>query len=147
MLTQNISVDTRLQIKNNLAGARNLITMSLLVQRSVVEQFSFNEKKVQSVHVKGEECLVSRYVYMAIGYEEESGKKAIQNLVPSKYKLRFGDVRPLLNQEEDIFPLQKDIILLKDPGFYCFFLRCKKTEAERFMEWSVETVLPGEVEN
>ena len=28
---------------------------------------------------------------MAIRYEEESGKKAIQNLVPNKYKLRFGD--------------------------------------------------------
>ena len=90
---------------------------------------------------------MSRYVYMAIGYEEESGKKAIQNLVPSKYKLRFGDVRPSLNQEEDIFPLHKDIILLKDPGLYYFLLRCKKPEAERFMEWSVETVLPGEVEN
>ena len=87
--------------------------MSLSVQRSVVEQFSFNGKKVQSVHVKGEECLVSREVYMAIGYEEENGKKAIQNLVPSKYKLRFGDVKPSLNQGEDIFPLHKDTVLLK----------------------------------
>ena len=55
-----------LQIKNNFAGARKLIKMSLLAQRSVAVQFSFNEEKVQSVH-KGEECLVSRYVYMAIG--------------------------------------------------------------------------------
>ena len=54
--------------------------MNLSVQRSVVKQFSFNGKKVQSVHVNGEECLVSRDVYMAIGYEEENGKKAIQNL-------------------------------------------------------------------
>ena len=53
--------------------------MSLLVQRSVVEQFSFNGKKGRSLHVNGEECLVSRDVYMAIGYEEENGKKAIQN--------------------------------------------------------------------
>ena len=87
--------------------------MSLLAQRSVVEQFSFNGKKVQSVHVKGEECLLSRDVYMAIGYEKENGKKAIQNLVPSKYKLRFGDVKPSLNQGEDIFPLHKDTVLLK----------------------------------
>ena len=65
------------------------IKMSLSVQRSVVEQFSFNGKKVQSVHVKGEECLMSRDAYMAIGYEEENGKKDIQNLVPRKYKLRF----------------------------------------------------------
>ena len=71
----NILVDTRLQIKNNLAAARNLIRMSLLAQRSVVEQFSFNGKKVHSVHVEGEEYLVLRDVYMAIGYEEENGIK------------------------------------------------------------------------
>ena len=51
--------------------------MSLLVQLSVVKQFSFNGKEVQSVHVNGQECLVSRDVYKAIGYEEENGKKAI----------------------------------------------------------------------
>ena len=119
--------------------------MSLLVQRSVVEQFSFNGKKVQSVHVKGEECLVSRDVYMAIGYEKENGKTAIQNLVPSKYKLRFGDVKPSLNQEEDIFPLQNDAVLLKEPGLYRFLLRCKRDEVEPFMECAVETGLPREV--
>ena len=58
--------------------------MSLSVQHSVEEQFSFNGKKVQSVHVNGEECLVSRDVYRAIGCEEENGKKTIQNLVPGK---------------------------------------------------------------
>ena len=58
--------------------------MSLSVQRSVIEQFSFDGKKVHSVYVKGEECLVSRNVYMTIGYGEGNGKKAIQNLVPSK---------------------------------------------------------------
>ena len=52
------------------------IKMSLSVQRSVVEQFSFNGKKVQSVHANGEECLVLRDVYMAIGYEEENVKKS-----------------------------------------------------------------------
>ena len=51
--------------------------MSLLVQRLVVEQFSVNGKRVQSVHVNGEESLVSTDVYMAVGYEEENGKKAI----------------------------------------------------------------------
>ena len=50
--------------------------MSLSVQRSVVDQLSFNGKKVQSVHVKGEECLVSKYLYKAIGYEKKNGKKA-----------------------------------------------------------------------
>ena len=66
--------------------------MSLSVPCSVVEQFSFNGKNVQSVHVNGEECLVSRDFYKAIEYEEESGKKATQNFVLNKYKLRLADV-------------------------------------------------------
>ena len=94
------------------------------------------------MHVKGEECLVSRDVYMAIEYEEENGKRTIQNLVPSKYKLRFGDVKLSLNQREDIFLLHKNTVLLKEPGLYCFLLRCNMPEAEPFMEWAVETVLP-----
>ena len=56
------------------------------------------------MHVNGEECLVTRNVYMVIGYKEKNGKKkAIQKLVPKKYKLRFGDVNPLLNQRDEIF--------------------------------------------
>ena len=51
--------------------------MSLSVQCSVVERFSFNGKKVQSVAIKEEVCLVSKDVYKAIGYEKKNGKKAI----------------------------------------------------------------------
>ena len=65
--------------------------MSLSAQRPVVESFKFNRKNIRSVHVKGEECLVSRDVYKAIRYEEKSSKKSIQNLVSNEYKLRFGD--------------------------------------------------------
>ena len=65
--------------------------MSLSVQQPVIKSFKFNRKNIRSVHVKGEECLVSRDVYKAIRYEEKSGKKAIQNLIPNEYKLRFGD--------------------------------------------------------
>ena len=68
--------------------------MSLSVQCSVVESFSFNRKKVQSVHVKREECLVSRDVYKAIGYEEENGKKAIQNLVQAAFWRRAALAKP-----------------------------------------------------
>ena len=121
------------------------IKMSLSVQCSIVEQFSFNDKKVKSVHVNGEVCFVSRDVYKEIGYEEENGEKTIQNLVPNKYKLRFGDVNPSLNQREDIFPLRKDTVLLKESGLYCFLSICKRDEAELFMEWAVEKVLPREV--
>ena len=88
---------------------------------------------------------MSRDVYKAIGYEEENGKNTIQNLVPKKYKLRFGDVNPSLNKHEDIFLLHKDTALLKEPGLYCFLLSCKRDEAESFMEWVVGTVLPWEV--
>ena len=103
-------------------------------------------EQFQSIHVKGEGRLVSRDVYMAVGYEEKkNGKKAIQNLVPSKNRLRFGDVKPSLNQWEDIFLLHKDTVLLKEPELYCFLLRCKRDEAEPFMEWVVETVLAREV--
>ena len=92
--------------------------MSLSVQRLVVEEFSFDGKKVQSVHVKGEECFVSRDVYKAIGYEEKTGKKAIKNLVPSKQKLHFGDVNPSPSQGENIFLLHKDTVFLKESGLY-----------------------------
>ena len=119
--------------------------MSLLVQRSVVESFKFNDKNIRAVHVNGEEYLVSRDVYEAIGYEEENRKKAIKNLAPSKYKVLSGDVKPSLNQGEDIFRQHKDTVLLKEPGLYCFLLRCKRDEAEPFMECIVEAVLPREV--
>ena len=135
-------IGTYPQIKNDLAWARNLIKMSLSVQRSVVKSFEFNGKKFQSVHVNGDECLVSTNVYMAIGYEEKNGKKTILSLVPKKYKLRFRDVNPLLNQHEDIFTLHKDTALLREPGLYCFLLRCEKPKAKPFMELVVETVLP-----
>ena len=119
--------------------------MSLSVQRSLVESFKFNDKNIRAVHINGEECLVSRDVYKAIGYKEENGKKTIKNLVPNKYKLRFGDVNYSLNQREDIFLLHKDTVLLKEPGLYYFLLRCMRDEAEPFMEWVVEKVLPREV--
>ena len=35
--------------------------------------------------------------------------------------------------------------MLKEPGLYCFLLRCKKPRAEPFIEWVVETVLPREI--
>ena len=81
---------------------------------------------------------MSRDVYMAIGYKEKNGEKAIQNLVSSKYKLCFRDTKPSLNQLEDILLLHKDTVLLKEPGLYCFLLRCKRDEAEPFMEWIEE---------
>ena len=124
----------------NFFDQKELKRMSLSVQRLVVELFKFNNKNIRGVHVSGEKCLVSRDIYKAIGYEDENGKKVIQNLVSNKYKLRFGDVNSSLNQREDIFLLNKDTVLIKEPGLYCFLLRCKRDEAKLFMEWVVETV-------
>ena len=107
--------------------------MSFSVKRSVVESFNFHGKHVRSVHVKDVvQCLVSKDVYEAIGYEKEDGVKAMQRLVPEKYKTRLGDARP-------------NTLLLREPGLYCFLLRCKRDKAEPSMEWVVETVLPREV--
>ena len=62
--------------------------MSLSAQRLVVESFKCNDKHVRSVYVKDVgQCLVSKDVYEAIGYGKEDGVKAIQRLVPEKYKI------------------------------------------------------------
>ena len=59
--------------------------MSFSVERSVIESFNFNGKHVRSVYVKDVgQCLVSKDVYEAIGYDKENGVKAIQRLVPEK---------------------------------------------------------------
>ena len=50
---------------------REIKKMSLLVQRSVVESFKFNNKHVRSVYVRDVgQCLVSKDVYEAVGYEK-----------------------------------------------------------------------------
>ena len=120
--------------------------MNLSVQHSVVDSFKFNDKHVRSVYVKDVgQCLVSKDVYEAIGCEEEDGVKAIQQLVPEKYKMRFGDAQVDLEGVDNSAHTQPHTILLKEPGLYCFLLRCKRDQAEPFMEWDVETVLPREV--
>ena len=119
--------------------------MSLSVQRSVVESFNFNGKHVRSVYVKDVgQYLVSKDVYESIGYEKEDEVKVIQQLVPKKYKIQFGNTQADLEGVDNCVHTQPNIILLKEPGLYCFLLRCKRDEAEPFIEWVVETVLPRE---
>ena len=120
--------------------------MSLSVQRSAVESFKFNDKHVRFVYVKDVgQCLVSKDVYEAIGYGKEDGVKAIQRFVPEKYKIRFGDAQVDLECVDNSVHTQPNTTLLKEPDLYCFLLRCKRIEAEPFMEWVVETILPHEV--
>ena len=101
--------------------------MSLSSQRSVVESFKFNMKNIRSVHVKGEECLVSRDVYKAIEYKKEIGKKAIQNLVPNKYKLRFEDA--VIDMKEADIRLHRDTVLLTENGLKLLLMRGPKPKA------------------
>ena len=76
------------QIQNFFDLKQNKKKMSLSVQRSAVESFKFNGKHVRSVYVKGVgQCLVPKDVYEAIGYEKEDEAKAVQPLVPEKYKI------------------------------------------------------------
>ena len=76
--------------------------MSLSVQCLVVESFKFNGKHVRSVYVRDVcQCLVSKDVIEAIGYEKEDRSKAIQGLVPEKYKIQFGDAQVDLEEGVD----------------------------------------------
>ena len=70
----------------------------------------------------------------------------MQRLVPRKYRMRLGDVKTDLQGVLKSEYLHPDTVLLKETGVYCFLLSCNKTEAEPFMDWVVETVLPREVQ-
>ena len=117
---------------------------SALVNVFSEEQFSFNGKKVRSFYVNGESLLIAKDVCLAVGYNQDTYRNALEKHVPSKYKLRFSDIKggvdltlPSNSQPEQI--------LLKEPGLYCLLLRSKKDEAEPFMDWVVEIILPREV--
>ena len=57
-------------------------TMSLSVQRSVVELFNFNDKNIRTFYIKNVgQYLISQDVYTPVGYDEENGAKAMQRLV------------------------------------------------------------------
>ena len=59
--------------------------------------------------------------------------------------MRLGDVKIDLQGVLKSKYTQPNTVLLKEPGVYCFLLRCNKADAEPFMDWVVETVLPREV--
>ena len=98
--------------------------MSLSVQRSVVESFNFNSKNVRPVYVKDVgQSLVSKDVYEVIDYEKEHGVKAIQRLVPEKYKIRYGDAQVDLEGVDNSVHTLPNTLLMKEPGLYCFFVK------------------------
>ena len=90
-----------------------------------------------SVHVPDlEECLAGIDVSRAIGYaDDNNGRRAIKRQVPQKYMMRFEDAKDIVERRHVRANVpQDDAILLKEPGLYCFFLRCKMPGAELFME-------------
>ena len=121
--------------------------MSLSVQLSVVESFKFNDKNIRVVHIKNVgQCFVGINVSKAVGYnDDDHARRAVRAHVPGKYRMRLGDTQNILRTEVDIDLPKEGIVLLTEPGLYCFLLRCKKPNAELFMKWVVETVLPREV--
>ncbi|XP_057310276.1 uncharacterized protein LOC130648253 [Hydractinia symbiolongicarpus] len=106
----------------------------------------FEGKQVRSFFVQDKgQCIVASDVWRAAGYKREAGVKAMQRLVPNKYKMRKGDaVVELQRVDRSVHP-QQDTVLLTEPGLYCFLLRCGRPEAEPFLDWVVAEVLPREV--
>ena len=102
--------------------------MSLSVQHSVVESFSFKEKNVRSMHVPDAgQCLVAKDVSKAVGYnDDDNARGAVRTHVPGKYRMRLGDAKNVLRREVNIDLLHPDTVLSKEPGLYCFLLRCKR---------------------
>ena len=73
-----------------------------------------------------------------VGYnDDDNARRAVRAHVAEKYGMRLEDVKNVLRPEVNI-----DMVLFKEPGLYCFLLRCKKPKAKPFMEWVMETDLP-----
>ena len=89
------------------------------------------------VHIKNVgQCFVGIDVSRASGYVvDNNGKRAIKRHVPQRYTMQFEDVKDILERHVQSDMPQDDAILLKEPGLYCFLLRCKKPKAEPFVEW------------
>ena len=121
---------------------REIKKMSLSAQRSVVESFKFNDKNIRVVHIKNvRQCFMGIDVSRAVSNNDDgSTRMVVRTHVPEKYKTCLGDAQNILRTEVNIDLLKEEIVLLKEPGLYCFLLRCKNPKA--FMEWVVETVLP-----
>ena len=48
--------------------------------------------------------------------------------------MQFEDVKDIVKRHVRLDVPQDDAVLLKEPGIYCFLLRCKMDGAEPFME-------------
>ena len=100
---------------------REIKKMSLSVQRWV-ESFKFNDKNIRVVHIKNVgQCFVGIDVSKAVGYnDDDNAWRAVQTHVPGKYRMCLGDAQNILRTEVDTDLPNEDVVLLKEPGLYCF---------------------------
>ena len=66
-------------------------------------------------------------VSKAVGYnDDENARRAARTHVPGKYKMCVGDAKKISRIEVDTDLPKEDMVLLKEPGLYCFLLRYEK---------------------
>ena len=102
--------------------------MSLSVQHPAVESFKFNDKNIRAFYIKDVgQCFVGIDVSKAVGYDKENGVKAMQGLVPGKYKMRLGDA--MIDMKGLGIHLQPNTILLTEHCLKLFLMHCRKPKA------------------
>ena len=124
--------------------------MSDLVNVFLEEQFSFNGYDIRTVYIERVPYLLGKDVCFALGYNENTYRNGMKDNVPDKYKVRYENLSNLglskrVWQTRLEKAIHKEAIFFTEPGLYCMLARCKKEEAEPFMDWVVETILPKEV--
>ena len=127
---------------------REIKKNSLSVQRSVVESFKFNDKNIRAFYIKDVgQCFISQAVYTAVGSDKENRVKAMQRLVPGKYKMRLGDV--MIGMKGLGIRLQPNMVLLTGHGLKLFLMRCHKPKAfdvAKHFDIKIEHCLPASKE-
>ena len=63
----------------------------------------------------------------AVGHDKENGVKAMQRLVPGRYKMRLGDA--MIDMKGLGIRLQPNTVLLTEHGLKLFLMHCRKPKA------------------
>ena len=83
-------------------------------------------KRVVQIKNVGQ-CSVGLDVSEAVGYnDDENARRAVQLHVTGKYRMCLRDAKKISRIEVDIDLPKEDMVLLKEPGFYCFLLCYEK---------------------
>lgn len=117
-----------------LSNSKEENKMSNEVQVFENEEFG----SVRSILINGDPWFVGKDIAGALGYKNVS--EALQDHVPSKYKLNSKTLSSLCNVSE--FG-QRGSILINEAGLYKLVLKSKLPSAEKFSDWCCEEVLPS----